>query len=523
MATITVNASPTLQAQRDTYLDVLVQKLNGLGKYQAQRIGSTVDLTPIFHEVQFFTVSPCATASDQTDFLRFLQSNPSARLVDLMTRNSSAHKVPTPSCLSKLRNDFMDDNKPLPAKVELVYNALNEIHARHLNPFFQNAVFPWFFSAFPSGRVFCVAMTEEADDYEFLLRQFTATVFSDFDDHHADPSRRKPFAEMLPSLSSHVLNVLRLCSQYNVPYIDAFSVEGSYSVFVFIPDESIHRRSLHSPNIFDCIAPFSSYSASPGLFEEDGNQDTVPKLHPKRGCQETDEWLRYWLRRMNALLDNLYDYSTAVSNGMIDMEAYVRRILHAERFLFEVTWSTAMLDQFLRKVLSYAVIDKVTSIMDNATWAPGARDNAVEAIKFARIFSQQFLEISLPSHFQNPLLQANAASWLAAIRSDMIAKTRDFAYPGNLISGGQIDVSGKYSRLNFLATAGATTVPEDVFMANLMRAVRNTHHGFEGLRDRQFSLLMAHSGVVSEQIASLLPLFAFAVLDDPVSALNGTW
>ena len=254
MPTVSITSSTSLQVKRDLYVTGLAKRLNSLNRYHATTKGGTISITPLITQVEFFAVSPVATITSTDDFLSFLQKHPSDALVDLARRHAGTTGHLTDAGLSDLATRLQGQDLDFPAKIELLRSAVAQIDARLLSEPFEKVILPWFFSMHPTGRVLAVTMTDHADTYEFLLRHLCATVFADFDAFVADPARRKPFADLLPGFDSRVLNIVRTVSQYNGPFVDAFSFEGSYTVFILIPDVSIHRRSLHKASIFDCVA-----------------------------------------------------------------------------------------------------------------------------------------------------------------------------------------------------------------------------------------------------------------------------
>jgi len=315
--------------------------------------------------------------------------------------------------------------------------------------------------------------------------------------------------------------------QYNGPYLDGFCLEGVLAFFVFIPDESLHRRSIQAVSVFDCLAPFSTTGASPTIHEQDGHHDTVRAIHGERSAAEVDDWIRYWLGRTNATLHRLYDLSrAATAAGNVDFDEHLRHILQFERIFFEVTWSCSMLDQFLRKIIAYAVVDKITSFMRDAPWcAVGSSPRSFGTQKYVAALTNAFVVGRLPGLFRNPLLTANATAWLTTIHTDIVETSRRFSYPSGLINAGNVDWSATAPHLNACITlpGNAPVVSEDIYAAQVIRAVRNTHHGFTDLNPGAFAVLSASSGVISEELSSLLPFLAFAMLDNPDDAISSNW
>ncbi|WP_339745971.1 hypothetical protein [uncultured Rubinisphaera sp.] len=66
-------------------------------------------------------------------------------------------------------------------------------------------------------------------------------------------------------------------------------------------------------------------------------------------------------------------------------------------------------------------------------------------------------------------------------------------------------------------------VTEEGYIGQLVRAVRNTHHGFAELYTGPFAVLGTSSGVISDELPSILPFLAFAMLDDPNAAISQSW
>jgi hypothetical protein len=66
-------------------------------------------------------------------------------------------------------------------------------------------------------------------------------------------------------------------------------------------------------------------------------------------------------------------------------------------------------------------------------------------------------------------------------------------------------------------------VPDDIYVAQLYHALRNTHHGYELDSRRQRSLLDSNSGHLSACFPELVVLYVLALAADPVPALRGDW
>lgn len=124
MARITVNASPVSQADPalNTFLTNMGATLNRIGKYQAQRLGQQIDITPIVAQVPFISVSPTATHDPNTHapFFQHLQAHPSKNLIDPAARHNLANGNPTAACINNLTHDLSDQQKTLPQNLNRI-------------------------------------------------------------------------------------------------------------------------------------------------------------------------------------------------------------------------------------------------------------------------------------------------------------------------------------------------------------------------------------------------------------------
>lgn len=519
MPGITAACTPPNQAALTALLNQYAGRLNGLGRYAANVVGSRLDLTPVLAPVRFLRVSPGASVGDVVDFCAFVGQNPPKPMVDDYAQHAGDVGMPTQQFKTDLAGRLADANRTFPDKLQVLQNAFAQIHRDALPDVFENVILPWFFGIYPDGRVLAATQTAEGGTYEFLLRNIVALARYGFETLQADAARRKPYMDLLQPLDARIENIAKLCVQYNGPFIDGFCLRGIFSVFVLIPNESVHRRSFENVSMFDILAPYSSVGAAGDIHVEDGHSDTIRAIHPKRPAAEIEDWVRYWLNQADATLDRLYNLCRADDGaGNVDLDEYLRGILQFERIFFEITWSCSMLDQFLRKVVTYAVFDKVTAFMSGAWGANGTA-------KFVNFLTSPFMVTRMSQLFQKPGLQAAAQGWLQTIHSNMLAKQRMHTFPSNLIQGGTVNWAARAAHLAQCANlpGSAAVVSEEVYIGQLVRAVRNTHHGFADLYDRPFAVLSSSSGVISDELPAVLPLLAFAMLDDPNAALSHSW
>ena len=519
MPGITFTCTPANQANLTALLNQYAGELNNTGRYTATVAGSTLNLSPLLAPVRFMRLSPIAQAGAIADFCAFVGHNPPLPMVDDFAHADGNVGMPTQHYMDELATRLADPERTLPNKFHLLQNVFAAIHRNGLPNIFENVILPWFFGVYPDGRVLAVTLTAEGHNYEFLLRNLTSLKRYGFEVVNADAVRRKPYMDLLQSLDSRMENIAKLSVQYNGPFIDGFCLRGIFSVFVFIPNESVHRRSFSDTSVFNILAPFSSVGSAPDLYQEDGHDDVVRAIHPRRNAAEIEEWVRYWLTRADATLDRLYNLCRADDGaGNVDLDEYLRGILQFERVFFEITWTCSMLDQFIRKVVTYAVMDKVTAFMSNA-WGAGG------TAKFVSIPTAAFMVTRLSQLYQKPGFQAVAQGLLQTIHDNIVAKQRLYTYPSDLIQGGNVDWVARSPGLVPCTTmpGSAATVSEEVYIGQLIRAVRNTHHGFADLFAGPFAVLGTSSGVISDELPAILPFLAFAMLDDPDAAISQSW
>ena len=471
MPTIDVPSTPANQAQVQQLLAQYADVLNRIGRYQAIVAGTRLDLTPLVRPVDFLRASPSATAADANDFLNFLAAHPPQAMVDQFARHDGGVGRPAGTFAGQLDAALRNPAATLPDVFQVLNSAFAQVHRDYLPTLFRDVILPWFFGREPDGRVLAITVTGEGHQYEFILRQLVAMSLFGFDALRDGAAQRKPYMDLLLSLDGRIEHVAKLALQYNAPFVDGFCLRGIFTVFVFLPSVSVHRCSVRGTSVFDLLAPYSSVSAAPDVFTEDGQQDTVRAIHPQRTASQADTWLRYWLERANATLDRLYNLGLAAdASGAVSVGNYLRGILQFERIFFEVTWACSMLDQFLRKIVTYAVLDKITSFMGNA-WGAGGTE------KFVRALSPQFLIDRLPQLFANPELRAAARIGCGPSTPTCMRATACTFSP-TLLQGGNIDLAASYAHLaecaSFPAAARCSPRPPTWVRSSAPSATRTT-------------------------------------------------
>lgn len=202
-------------------------------------------------------------------------------MVDSYAQHAGDVGMPTQQFRTDLAGRLAEANRTFPDKLQVLQNALAQIHRDALPDIFENVILPWFFGVYPDGRVLAATQTAEGGTYEFLLRNIVALSRYGFETLQADATRRKPYMDLLQPLDARIENIAKICVQYNGPFIDGFCLRGIFSVFVFIPNESVHRRSFGNVSLFDILAPYSSVGAAGDIHVEDGQNDTIRAIHPK--------------------------------------------------------------------------------------------------------------------------------------------------------------------------------------------------------------------------------------------------
>jgi hypothetical protein len=521
MALLTIRHTPASQPQLATVLQDAAQSLNQL-RYQATPGNGSLTIVPLANTIDFFRISPSADRTASQSFLQFFDTYPPRSLANLMARHDHTIGRPSAASLISIQHELQNPTITFPRKLEILRSIFASVHPDALQPVLRDIVLPWFFSQYPDGRIIAVSLTEQGHVYERLVRNLAAMWFYGFDAYNADLTRRKPFTSLLPTIMDRLQNILKFCVQYNGPYIDAFCLAGIFSTFILVPNESVHRRSIDTTSLQDCISPFSSATASSELHEDGGFQDTIRSIHPPRAAADTDAWVRYWVDRSNVAFDRLYNFSLATdAANNVDFDVMWRGILQFDRIFFEIAWSTSVLDQFIRKTFTYAVVDKITAFMGPA-WAPAPA--AAGTQKFIAALTPAFLTNRLPQLFHNAILNANGMAWIQQVYNHALDVARQNSYPAQLIQAGSIDFTS-FAHLNRCQgmPGSGPQVNEATYLAQVIRAIRNTHHGYSDLFAAPFAMLSTTSGVVSEDITLLLPFFGFAMLDDPSVALSEQW
>jgi hypothetical protein len=74
-----------------------------------------------------------------------------------------------------------------------------------------------------------------------------------------------------------------------------------------------------------------------------------------------------------------------------------------------------------------------------------------------------------------------------------------------------------------VGTTPTRTLQQDVFVAQLLHQLRNTHHGYELESPKKRELLAVHTGHISQAFPELVVLYVVAMLSQPDLVLRGDW
>lgn len=412
------------------------------------------------------------------------------------------------------------DEKTILTTIQKLNNLFGTVCLEQWSNLLSNFIFPWFFSRFSNGLVWFVHHTKVTMVYDFLLRNIFPMSIYGYEEAIDNAGERKPFAELRPGLNDRTVNYLKLITGFNYPFVYAFIVSTPFGAFVLAPNDKIIRRKLGEANFFDYNMPFSTQASQPILHQVLGELETMPSLFEEQiDISTIKSWITYCVDKFNDLYNKVYDITSCSNNrAQFYIEVYLKRLLHWERIQYEIALINAMPDNFARKNLTFAVMDKIAERLDNSF--DGKADERTKRLYCGHYLTSTLLEI-LSNENANPLRNLLVES-LQRINENIISVERSFIYPKSLISGDTVLLS-RYPHFKGNNGRQLQDMSIEDFIGEKMRALRNIHHGFSNLKRRNFSVLTATNGTVSDYLPYIPILSFFAILTNFDSFYNKRW
>ncbi len=246
----------------------------------------------------------------------------------------------------------------------------------------------------------------------------------------------------------------------------------------------------------------------PELRENDGQGTTwLRKTNHHAADLDGPQLIRWWTGQLNELFTEATDLGRySGRGGQFDAGNAYRELRTLDRIISDcVRIQTHPSDHAVRVGLAFEFFDLLPNILDRAVRAEHLWGTLANPRAARKILDRAF---SLAPESIAKVLKRRTREVLSVLR----AETLEHVMPGRREQG-KVRLGGGSPKI----------VQEDVYVAQLLHQLRNTHHGYELESAGQRDILNNHTGHISQAFPELVVLYVIALMSDPASALAGGW
>ncbi|MBK3804040.1 hypothetical protein GAY33_33720 [Azospirillum brasilense] len=408
-----------------------------------------------------------------------------------------------------------------PDKAKGVYDlllALASVEFKDLEEFLRIKMLPLFFDAYPQGRVMFLTIDGSFETRQSLVRAgYTASQYGRLDrlklnrDSFDSLRNWQPLSPMF-----QLRTVLELGAAAFFPSIQYFCNVRPGLATVFIPDSKVSYVSPMFPTSF--LDPLRTRWD----FAREQNKAVPLPLHgqpesyaayrgymqsPSFDGNDIENFVRWLVERFNILAFQQSDPAEFINNGFIDFVSCLEHGLSIDRIFRKGISCIASSETAVRKSAAMEIADIIQelSVYWNVTVNPKERFKTLFHPVQGRALMRKILQ-TIPKPVQGVLMDATDAVY------DHLKST----IMGSIFVPAKIKANGNVTVRNKSGTGEAEVTPDD-FTANVIRSLRNTHHGYLTKNDTQqrpSRYLALVTGNVPDTMPYLGLLFSVALLAD---------
>ncbi len=264
-------------------------------------------------------------------------------------------------------------------------------------------------------------------------------------------------------------------------------------------------------------APPRSLSSlyEPDVFENfRGDPWDDPDFRADLGAGDIESFFQWWVSRLNVFYSHAADPTRFVDDEDNNLPAAQRAwFLTFERMLADATLVLAapQLAALARIAAAFDFLDKAEALLGYGRAGSGSGfERLLRRSEMTRRLEQAW-DVSLPIRLR-PRFQRHVEALFASVHDDVHAHAVDFRRT-------QAGVRVGRERDDQLVTR-----PLETYVPELVRATRNSSHGFlEALTGRERFLLATTDGHMPRQLADLIAFFIFGFAADASAVCARTW
>ena len=366
----------------------------------------------------------------------------------------------------------------------------------------------------PGSKLFLVTSDEVLIQREAVIRSLFALsripeVFGDPEAFDGFNTLRTIHVDGTSGLMTH----LRYGMNILAPHLLGYASHGCYCSFVILFDSPIDYRVDFPALPVDAFRTDSTF-----LMEDRESMDNDERfdLKSKLTSKDAETYLRWYISALNGLMGFLTDpqyFGRIDSPTTLDPDLWHQAMLFVNRVYIEagVIQTCINRGEYFRKVTFFALLDKLARLVQ-ATSPSRVKDWEVFKRMLTRSFGEARLIAGLAG-IPEPMKGILIAKAEEAYRSTYEVAIAGIWVKDCLKSGGRVKIN-----------SGATALDqsEEEYVVDLLRNIRNTHHGyFEAGKSECPLRLIVHNGNTSDLLPDLGPLWVLALTANPGWFLAG--
>lgn len=405
--------------------------------------------------------------------------------------------------------------------------ALLGVHSSLRESFLRDFYFPWFFRLFPNGKILALKFNSNYEGRLALLRW--GNLLSIYDAGEVQklknllPERIQMMADLHPTGTINAKPFFLAVSNLFYPYAHSIVVGGVGHIFILLTGEtSILDRGSYPHTRMDLHKAHNLMQGNePDMSAlSDTKQAWLGRYIPSRQFSVDDLLFlfRHFVARFNHLLRLRIDITNYRNGPDIDFIAAFEEYFTFDRITLELNYCQTATDGFSARASSFAVLDKLSELV------------AITGISQAEARFRYFVGRTFANTILSPNLTQYPSPFSTFLPSEC-DRIYDELYRRVLGSEGlwmtyRRQAAGIQTRLwdkssrSFIESASLKT--DDEFVGEIVRAIRNTHHGYVSDNDsrRRFAVFVSmHTGQLPDDFTAIPQLIWLAVLQNPESTI----
>lgn len=401
--------------------------------------------------------------------------------------------------------------------IEYLSRAIVFCDPSRLETFLTQSILPVFFERYPGGTVIPVASNRDIFTSVSLLNHISLfSALGYVDRLHKDlgfGTLRQADRDNLPRMKK-VLGV-GLYAFY--PYFHGFLVECKPGLnFVFVLDQPFEIKPRYPWDIFDIMR-------TTNMFDEDTSDTVVDlltgrvsskSLHKryvsnKWSHEDFLRWIEFWIDSVNKLVLDILNMTNFLENNELKPVTQFQYFHSLSRLISTAVLINSDRSPMTRKVFTMQFLDIVSDAVNLVKPNPPS-----ESEIFLKLLSKGTLRNFIESALQK--LPEPFRTHFLDMSREVYADVYKVALEGLWLP--QKDATG---RIIETYRGTTNTYHTDEYVPALLRAIRNSHHGY-GI-DKFTSMLMQHTGNISNYLPDLSLIITIAIIADPLRFREADW